>query len=96
MIEIAHQRRAGLRAGDVLGRAAHVDVDDVGAGAFRDARAFGHPARFASGQLHDVQPEPLAVEPALRVAPAFGQRRTRDHFGDDRAGAQTSSKPAEG
>ena len=65
MIEIAHQRRAGLLAGHVLGRAAHVDVDDVGAGAFRDARALRHPVRLAAGELHDVEPQPLAVEPAL-------------------------------
>ena len=31
MIEVAHQRRAGLPVGDLLGRAAHVDVDDLGA-----------------------------------------------------------------
>ncbi len=32
MVEIAHQRRARLPVGHVLGRAAHIDIDDVGAG----------------------------------------------------------------
>jgi hypothetical protein len=49
MIEIAHQCRAGLAAGDMARRTAHVDVDDVGAGGFRNARALRHPMRLATG-----------------------------------------------
>ena len=64
MIEIAHQRRAGLAAGDVLGRAAHVDVDDVGAGGLGDPRALGHPVRFAAGELHDMRAD--ARSPRMR------------------------------
>ena len=45
VIEIAHQRRAGGAVGDLLGRAAHVDVDDVRALRLRDAGAFRHPMR---------------------------------------------------
>ena len=41
MIEIAHQRRTGLTARDVARRAAHVDVDDIGAGRLRAARKLG-------------------------------------------------------
>jgi hypothetical protein len=55
MIEIAHQRRAGSAVDHVLGRAPHIDVDDVGAETLGDARAFGHPARFAAGELHHVR-----------------------------------------
>ena len=36
--------------------------------ACRDARAFGHPVRLAAGELHDVEPQPLAVEPPLLLA----------------------------
>ena len=67
VIEVAHQRRARLAAGHVPGRAAHVDVDDVGAGALGDARAFRHPARLAAGELHDVEPQALP----------FGAQRAR-------------------
>ena len=31
VIGIAHQRRAGIAADHLLGRAAHVDLDDIGA-----------------------------------------------------------------
>ena len=54
MIEVAHQRRSRLPVGDVLGLTAHVDVDDLGARAFGDARALRHPARLTTGKLHDV------------------------------------------
>ena len=64
--------------------------------AFGDARALRHPVRLAAGELHDIEAEPLAVEPALRVALAFGERRAGDHFGDHDAGAQTRGKAAEG
>ena len=43
VVEIAHQRRAGLAAGHVARRTAHVDIDDVGAGGFGDPRALRHP-----------------------------------------------------
>ena len=35
----AHQRRAGIAVGDALGRAAEIDVDDVGAGVLGDLGA---------------------------------------------------------
>ena len=46
VIEIAHQRRARELAGHLARRAAHVDVDDVGAEPLGDARAFRHPVRL--------------------------------------------------
>jgi hypothetical protein len=54
MIEIAHQRGTGLPSSHVFGRAAHVDIDKMRAGGFCDTRAFGHPPRIASGDLHHV------------------------------------------
>ncbi len=89
MIEIAHQRRARLPAGHLPRRTAHVDVDDRGAGGFGDARALRHPARFAAGELDDVD----AAAPALRrAAPRRGgsaaSRGARRHFGHDQAGPE--------
>ena len=52
VVKVAHQRRAGGAAGDLLGRAAHVDVDDARAHAFDDAGGFGHWRCFAPCQLH--------------------------------------------
>ena len=46
VIEVAHQRRAGLAAGHMARRAAHVDIDDVGACGFGDPGAFCHPMRL--------------------------------------------------
>ena len=54
VIQVAHQRRARSAAGHLLGRTAHIDVDDFGA-PFREARAFGHPARLAPGELHRIR-----------------------------------------
>ena len=69
MIEVAHQRRAGLAAGHLSRRAAHIDVDDVGARRVGEARARLHPARLAAGELDD-EGEDLAV--ALGLANGFG------------------------
>ena len=81
MIEIAHQRGSGLAAGDVAGRAAHVDVDDRGARGLRDAGSLRHPARFATGELHhvDADPLPLGAQHGLRAgsAPSPGSPSSR-------------------
>ena len=53
VIEIAHQRAARELAGHLARRAAHVDVDDVGAHPLDDARAFRHPVGFAADELND-------------------------------------------
>ena len=55
VIEIAHQRRSRFAVRHVTRGTAHVDVDDVGAGGFRDPRAFGHPLRLAAGKLHHMR-----------------------------------------
>ena len=49
MVEIAHQRRARIAAGHLLRRAAHVDVDDVGAGVGR-RRARPRPSSAPRGR----------------------------------------------
>ncbi len=88
VIQIAHQRRSGLAVGDVLGGAAHVDIDDRGAGGFRDAGAFGHPMRFAAGELDDVPTATLALDAPLGTALARGKCRTSGHFRDDQTRTQ--------
>ena len=88
MIEVAHQRRAGLPVGDVLGRTAHVDVDDLGARAFGDARALRHPARLAAGKLDNVDADTLSFGAQHSIAAAFDQRIACGHFGDDKTGAK--------
>ncbi len=87
MIEIAHQRRARLPVGHVLGRAAHVDIDDVGAGILRDASALAHPARLAAGKLHRMDRDPAPVGTQHGVATAPGELCGCHHLGYDKAGA---------
>ena len=53
VIEVAHQRAARQLARHLARRAAHVDVDDVGAEPLGDAGALRHPARLAAGELYD-------------------------------------------
>ena len=51
VIEIAHQRRAGLAAGHVPRRTTHVDVDDVGASRFGDPRRLPPSSALRSRQV---------------------------------------------
>ena len=88
MVEIPHQRGPRLRPGDVSRRAAHVDVDDGGAGRFGDPRALTHPARFAPRELHHVGIEATPLRPQQRVGTALGQRLARGHLGDNQPGAK--------
>ena len=94
MIEIAHQRRAGLAAGDVARGTAHVDVDDVSAGSFRDPRAFGHPVRFAAGELNDVGPYSGRLAAQTRHRPAINQIIAGGHLGNDQTRAKRSRQPS--
>ena len=96
MIEIAHQRRAGLAAGDVPRRAAHVDVDDVGAGGFRDPRPLGHPVRLAARELDHMGADAgrLAAQPGHRLA--LREVIAGGHFGNDEARSEAGRESAEG
>ena len=82
-VEVAHQRRAAIAAGDATRGAAHVDVEERRAGALGATGCLGHFLRATAGDLHhvDVEPAPLCarlVDP-LAAGEAFGC----DHFGDD-------------
>ena len=39
----------------VAGRTTHIDIDDLGAGAFGDPRTFRHPACLAARELNDMR-----------------------------------------
>ena len=95
--QITHQRRARLAAGHFLGRAAHVDVDDVHARFRHQTRALQHVAGAARGELDD--PETRALMPAgaaNHVRPGLGERLARDHFGDHRGSTKPYGLPAHG
>ena len=80
MIEIAHQRRTGLASSHMACRTAHVNVDNVRACGFRDPRAFGHPARLAACQLHDVRSDARRLRTQQRHRPAARKVVTGGHF----------------
>ncbi len=94
MVEVAHQGRAGLAAGHGLGRAAHVDVDHVGAVGLGEPRALRHPARVAAGELDDVGQHALALGPQARLLGAAGEILRRHHLGDGRGGTQPTGDAA--
>ena len=96
VIEIAHQRRAGGAVGHLLGRAAHVDVDDVRALRLGDAGAFRHPMRLAAGELHDVDGDALSLAAHARFALALDECGARGHFRNHQTRAVAFREPAEG
>ena len=85
----------GLSSGHLPGRAAHIDVDDVRAGSFRDARSLRHPMRLASHQLDDVQGEALPRRPQTRIGTPLCQVLACHHFRDDEPGAEARDQPPE-
>jgi hypothetical protein len=95
MIEIAHQRRARRAVRHLLRRAAHVDVDDVGALPFGDARALRHPIRLAAGKLHDMDADAAAFAAHGGFALALHQTRAGGHLRHDQTRAQALGQPAE-
>ena len=80
MVEVAHQCRARSTVGNLLGGAAHVDVDDVGPLRLGDAGTFGHPVRLAPGELHDVDPYPGTLTANAGLAFPARQAGARGHF----------------
>ena len=50
--QILHQRRTVAIFDDLLYRAAHIDVDDIGAGFFDDSSRLGHDFRIRTENLH--------------------------------------------
>ena len=79
----------------MLGRATHVDVDDVGALGLRDTGALRHPTRLTAGELDrfDGQAPPIAAPPGL--AAVFDQRRACRHLRNDEARPELLGHAAE-
>ena len=95
VIEIAHQGRTGLAAGDVARRAAHVDINDVSASGLRDPRAFGHPMCLTAGELNDMRAEPGRLRPEQGHRPSPRQIVAGGHLRDDQPRAKRCHLPAE-
>ena len=96
MVEVAHQGRARIAADDPLGRTAHVDVDDPGAGAFGDPNGFPHPVRLAAGKLDDVGLDPGPFGAKLRLHGAADELVGRHHLGYDEACSEALGDASEG
>ena len=85
---VAHQRRASPLVADLLGRAAHVDVDDLGAVLDVEPRRPRHRFRVGAGDLHGDRPGlagVVAPQTGLVGMPERGVRR--GHLGHDQPGA---------
>ena len=76
MLGFLHEAAAGVVLRDLRHRAAHVDVDDVGAHAFDDARGFGHlvgsPPKIwiETGRSSMVYPANSSVRSMPRISPS--------------------------
>jgi hypothetical protein len=79
----------------LAGRAAHIDVDDVGAQLFRHARPFRHPARLAARQLYDEGSKIPANCPFAHAMAVPDQVLARHHLRGDQGGAQKMCPLAE-
>ena len=83
---LAHEAAARVVLGDLRHRAAHVDVDDVGAHLLDHARRFGHPRRLAAEDLDGDGPLLFGVLGVLeRAIDAAHQPLAADHLGHDEA-----------
>jgi hypothetical protein len=77
-------------------RAAHIDIDDVGAGGLRDLGALRHPMGLAARKLNDVWPYPsrLAAQPGHRSA--MYEIIAGGHLGDHESGPEGGGKASKG
>ena len=79
---IPRQRGAGAGAADLLDRAGHVDVDDVGAAGHRRGRAPRQDLWLGGEDLHRERDlAGIAIEVALGLAVAVDEPVGRDHLG---------------
>ena len=98
VLGLAHQAAAGVVLGDLRHRAAHVDVDDVGAHALDDLRGGRHLLGIAAEDLDRDRPLFLGVLGVLeRPIDAAHEPLGADHLGhDEPATAFALDEPAEG
>ena len=88
VIEVAHQGRTRFAAGHGLGRAAHVDVDGIGAVRHGDTSPLGHRFGRAAGELHHMRVHPSTLGADLRFGVTLRQLGRRDHLGDHGTGTE--------
>ena len=86
MIKVPHERRAGRAIGDLLGGAAHVDIDDAGALRLGDPGPLSHPPGLASGKLDNVDSNTPPVAAHCCLPLAADKAGTGGHFGHNEAG----------
>jgi hypothetical protein len=96
MIAVAHQRRSRKLAGDLSGRAAHVDVDDFSAQRRCNARTLRHPAGIAAGKLYDKGFELGTLRARTHAMAIAGEVLARNHFRNNQSRTERSDRPAEG
>lgn len=94
---IAHERGARGAIADLLGRAAEIDVDDLGAEFHVHARGIGHHGRVIARNLHDARLGLSAViHPQTRLGRIPEVNVGRDHFRRRDPRAHSPAEPAEG
>jgi hypothetical protein len=94
VIEVAHQGRTGLTARDMTRWATHIDIDNVGAGGFRDPSALRHPVGLAACELNDMGTYSGGLASQPRHWAAVDEIVTGGHLGHHQPGAEFSSQPS--
>ena len=69
-------------------RAAHVDIDHVGAGGFGDPCALCHPVRLAARELNDVRAYSRCLAAQLRHGTTVDEVVAGGHLGNNQSGAE--------
>ena len=94
---VAQQRRTGVDLADLLGRAAHVDVDDLRAVIDVVACRLGQQQRIMAGDLHGHRPGLAAMLHArARLLGLPHARVDARHLGHGEPGAHAPTEHAEG
>ena len=92
---VAQQGRAGVGVAHLLGRAAHVDVDDLRAMVDIEARRIAHHLRISAGNLHRDRIDFAFMIGATAGFLATPEQRVRGHhFRHRHAGAQALAQLA--
>jgi hypothetical protein len=94
---VAQQRRPGGLVADLLRRAAHVDVDDLGAAVDLVAGGRGHHLRVGAGDLHrDRRRFAAMIRAAARRLGCAEPRVRRHHLRNREPGPEALAEAAEG
>ena len=98
MVEIAHQRRTGGAADHAFGRAAHVDVDQIGAAVLGKPRRLGHGFRRAQPAICTAWGENAVALRAQKPprGPPLAEFVAGDHFRKGQRRAEIPRQPAHG